>query len=113
MTLKIQVEVCCESLSDAKTAEEIGADRIELNAGLRLGGLTPSNGLTRLVCKQVGLPVIAMIRPRESGFCYSDQEFETMLADSDSMIECGVSGIAFGILTADGNHGSAQVHTTY
>ena len=103
MTQKIVVEVCCESLSDAKTALNAGADRIELNSALRVGGLTPSPGLTSLVCGVSNIPVIAMVRPRESGFCYSEDEFETMCVDARMQLELGASGIAFGILLADGN----------
>lgn len=99
---RVLLEICCESLADSIIASRIGADRIELNSGLRLGGLTPSIGLATRVCKHVDIPVIAMIRPRESGFCYSDEEFETMLEDARMLLSVQSSGIAFGILTPDG-----------
>ena len=99
----VRLEICCESFADSIIASRIGADRIELNSGLRLGGLTPSIGLATRVCKHVDIPVITMIRPRESGFCYSDEEFETMLEDARMLLNVQASGIAFGILTPDGN----------
>ncbi|MCI5651380.1 MAG: copper homeostasis protein CutC, partial [Ruminococcus bromii] len=37
-------EVCCGCTEDAVEAEAGGADRIELNSALFLGGLTPSIG---------------------------------------------------------------------
>ena len=40
----IKVEVCAASLEDCIKAERAGADRIELNQALHLGGLTPSLG---------------------------------------------------------------------
>ena len=100
---RVRLEICCESFADSIIASRIGADRIELNSGLRLGGLTPSIGLATRVCKHVDIPVITMIRPRESGFCYSDEEFETMLEDARMLLSVQSRGIAFGILTPDGN----------
>jgi copper homeostasis protein len=95
------VEVCCGSLADARAAKCAGADRIELNSALCLGGLTPSIGTVRLVKKE-GIPSMAMVRPRGGGFCYSDAEFETMLADAEALVDAGSEGIVFGVLLADG-----------
>ena len=50
-----------------------GADRIELNSALHLGGLTPSTGTLKLTKAAVSIPVIAMVRPRGAGFCYSEK----------------------------------------
>ncbi len=95
---RLLVEVCCGSLQDALIAEEAGAARIELNAGLPLGGLTPSAGLVRTVLQLVHLPVIAMVRPRAGGFSYSQREWETALAEAEWLLEAGVAGLAFGAL---------------
>jgi copper homeostasis protein len=100
---KILVEVCCESLFDVNVAVAVGAHRIELNSALRLGGLTPSLGLLSLVAQRVSIPVITMVRPRESGFCYSAEEFRTMEMDARILLENGAGGLAFGILKPDGN----------
>jgi len=47
--MKRVVEVCCGSYYDAKQAALGGAERIELNSGLMLGGLTPTASAVRLV----------------------------------------------------------------
>jgi len=94
----ILVEVCCGSLDDAITAMQAGANRIELNSGLPLGGLTPSSGLVREVLAAARIPVVAMVRPRPGGFCYSGNEWKTLLADARWMLENGVHGLAFGVL---------------
>lgn len=99
---KILLEICCASVEDASIAESAGADRIELNTSLPLGGLTPSPGMVRLVLEQVAIPVIAMARPRESGFCYSGYEFKTLAHDVQWLVEAGVAGIAFGVLSDSG-----------
>ena len=46
--MKPVLEICCGSFEDVKTAYENGADRVELNSALYLGGLTPS--LANLIC---------------------------------------------------------------
>jgi copper homeostasis protein len=102
MTRRVLLEVCVGSLEDALVAQQGGADRIELNSALSLGGLTPSFGTVKLVRRAVPLPLIVMLRPREGGFWYSEAEFETMLADLDSLLELGVDGFAFGMLRGDG-----------
>ena len=38
------IEICCGSFEDAMAAYEGGADLIELNSALSVGGLTPSLG---------------------------------------------------------------------
>lgn len=40
--MKPVLEICCGSFSDVKTAYENGADRVELNSALYMGGLTPT-----------------------------------------------------------------------
>ena len=98
-----KIEVCVGSLEDAKTAEMAGADRIELNSALSLDGITPSAGLLKLVSSQVRIPIITMARPRSGDFCYTESEWETLLADAIWSLENGADGIAFGCLDVDRN----------
>ncbi|MGN0478419.1 MAG: copper homeostasis protein CutC [Hominenteromicrobium sp.] len=102
MKEKILFEVCCGCTEDAVQAERGGADRIELNSALFLGGLTPSIGTLEAVRAQVKIPVMCMVRPREGGFCYTDYEYETMCRDASALIRAGADGIVFGFLHADG-----------
>lgn len=96
----ILVEVCCGSVRDVLSAKEGGAERVELNSGLYFGGLTPSAGMVR-EAKKTGMEIMAMVRPREGGFCYTEPEFETMLADTEILLENGADGIVFGCLRPD------------
>lgn len=98
---RVKLEVCCGSADDVFEAKAAGADRVELNSALFLGGLTPSIG-TVLAAKEAGIPIMAMVRPREGGFCYTDREFDSMLRDVRSLAEAGVEGIVFGVLHPDG-----------
>ena len=95
---EITVEVCCGTVAEACRARDAGADRVELNAALSLGGISPSIGAVRLV-KQAGIHGMVMIRPRGGDFCYSAAEFETMKADALALRDEGVEGAVFGILT--------------
>ncbi|KAG6817939.1 hypothetical protein H0H87_012407 [Tephrocybe sp. NHM501043] len=98
------IEVCVDSVQSAINAAQAGADRLELCANLGLGGgTTPSIGLLRSVQKAViGIPIMAMIRPRTGDFLYSDQELEVMLEDIHVFKEQGVRGIVVGILDKEG-----------
>lgn len=99
---KVVIEVCCGSVDDVVRAAGAGADRVELNSALFVGGLTPSVGALLEAKARVGIPVISMIRPRAGGFCYTDLEFETMLRDTRELAKAGTDGFAVGFLTADG-----------
>ncbi len=101
--MNLLFEACCGSAEDAIAAWKGGAPRVELCADLFHGGLTPSLG-SLLVTKREApeLSVMAMVRPREGGFCYTETEFEVMLADARALLEHGADGIVFGFLTEDG-----------
>jgi copper homeostasis protein len=96
------IEVCCGSVEDVLAAEKGGADRVELNSDLFHGGLTPSAGELVLAKKLSALPVMAMVRPRAGGFCYTDIEYKTALEDCEHLLSLGADGIVFGFLCQDG-----------
>lgn len=94
-------EVCAGSVRDCINAQLGGADRVELNSALHLGGLTPSLAMLKLVKEKTSLKVICMDRPRAAGFCYDDVEIETMFEDAKILLENGADGISFGFLNSD------------
>ncbi len=98
----ITIETCCGSLEDAILSQAAGANRIELNSSLFQGGLTPSAGTLYQVLKEIQIPVMAMIRPRGGGFCYTPEEFRCMVEDIRVFKKMGVQGLVFGILKEDG-----------
>lgn len=95
------IEVCCGSYEDARNASRGGAKRIELNSALALGGLTPSTASLVLVKQNLDMQVIAMVRPRAGGFCYSPAEYTQMRMEVEELLEKGADGIAFGFLNVD------------
>ena len=94
------LEVAVDDPRGLKAAIEGGADRIELCSALDVGGLTPSAGLMRLAVG-CGRPVLAMIRPRTGGFCYSPDELAVMAADIAAARQTGLAGVVFGVLTPE------------
>ena len=89
----ILLEICCGSADDAVEAARGGADRVELNSNLFQGGLTPTAGTLQVVKEQTEIPVMAMIRPRAGGFCYTDNEFAAARADARILLDHGVKVI--------------------
>ncbi len=100
--MRIGLEVCIAGAADACAAEQGGADRLELNAALTLGGLTPTRGELREVLASTRLPVVAMLRPRPGGCAYAPAEFRAMRRDLDDLLGEGVAGVAVGVLRPDG-----------
>jgi copper homeostasis protein len=99
---RLLLEVAVASVEDALAAHAGGADQLELNAALALGGLTPSLGTLIEVKRAVRLPVIVMVRPRGGGFAYSAADFRVMERDADLALAHGADGIALGVLNGDG-----------
>ncbi|MEH0742793.1 copper homeostasis protein CutC [Vibrio cholerae] len=116
------IEVCIDHIESLHHALKGGATRIELCSALALGGLTPSAGLMRLAGRYralrdstqrentqrgldsnaKGIPIYAMIRPRQGDFIFSEQDLECMLHDIDTAAQSGLQGVVIGALTADG-----------
>ena len=101
MKRKYLLEISAESAEASEAAERGGADRIELCADLRVGGLTPSRALLRGVREKVHLPIFSMIRPRAGDFVYSQSEWEQMKRSIAEAKECGMDGVVLGLLTKD------------
>jgi copper homeostasis protein len=95
------LEVCVDSVASLAAAVAGGADRIELCAGLALGGLTPSVGFMAEAAR-CGLPVMAMIRPRAGDFVWSAAEVAMMEADISAAVAAGLDGVVLGASLPDG-----------
>ena len=103
--MPVLIEACVESVDVAIAATQAGADRIELNCGMDVDGLTPTPGLVHSILEVIEIPVIAMARPRSGDFVYANSEWEVICKDVTWLTDQGVDGIAFGALDPDG-----QVH---
>ena len=104
MSQRSKIEICANSVESAVKAQEGGAYRVELCAGIPEGGTTPSFGeirMARQMLQKTKLHVI--IRPRGGDFLYSQLEQEIMLHDIKVARQLGADGVVFGCLTAEGN----------
>lgn len=97
-----RIENCANSVESTIRAQEGGAYRVELCAGIPEGGTTPSYGDILMARKSIDIKLHVIIRPRGGDFLYSPLEQEIMLHDIRIAIELGADGVVFGCLTADG-----------
>lgn len=97
-------EVCANSVESCLAAQNGGADRVELCAGIPEGGTTPSYGdivVARSLLNRTRLHVI--IRPRGGDFLYSPLEQRIMLEDIANAKRLGADGVVLGCLTPAGD----------
>jgi copper homeostasis protein len=94
-------EACVESLSEARVAQENGADRIELCSDLANDGLTPRFSLMKKARTQLNIPVMVMARPRAGNFVFTDEELVQTKIAINLAKEAGVAGVVIGLLTSD------------
>lgn len=99
----MRVEISVESIAGVRIAEQYGADRVELCAGLSDGGLTPSAALIELaVATTARTEVHVLIRPRPGDFRYSPDEISVMVRDIAVARRAGAHGIVIGALGPSG-----------
>lgn len=97
-----RLEVVVDSVEGALAAQEGGAHRVELCAGLLEGGVTPSMGSLELTRAAITIGLQAMIRPRGGDFVYSNSEYAVMQRDIELAKTAGADGIVLGLLLAEG-----------
>ena len=97
------IEVCCSSLSEVREAVAGGARRVELCAAITCGGVTPSHATIKSITEAaLDIDINVLIRPREGGFHYSEEEVDMMCHDIEFCRQMGVHGVVIGALTRDG-----------
>jgi len=100
--VRITLEIAVSTPEEAVVALQAGADRLELSAGLELGGLTPSPGVFERVRERVDAPVWVLLRPRPGGFEYSGEELAAIHRDARYFMNAGADGLVFGVLDPRG-----------
>jgi copper homeostasis protein len=95
------LEVCVESVAGIGAAVAGGADRIELCAGLAVGGLTPPLSLIR---QAASAPIAThlLARPRDGNFRYGAGDAALVAQDISTAAEAGLAGVVIGASDAAG-----------
>lgn len=96
------IEGCVDSYASSVAAYRGGADRLELCAGLVIGGTTPSPSLFQQVHRDCPIPINVLIRPRFDDFLYTEPELEEMCGEISRFRDLGANGVVIGALTPDG-----------
>lgn len=96
------LECCVDSVESALCAAKGGADRLELCAGLVIGGITPTAAMYKEIRKYTDIPVHVLLRPRFGDFCYSDYEVNMIEEEIHQFRELGAQGVVIGALLPDG-----------
>lgn len=91
------LEVIAMHDSDARRAEEGGADRVELLGSLDDGGMSPEPSMVEKVRAAVGIQVRPMVRLRE-GFGTDGGEFVRLTGLVKAYLDAGADGVVFGFL---------------
>lgn len=95
------IEIIVQNAEEARQAEQLGADRLELVSAMLEGGLTPSYGTIKQVLNSVSIPVQVMIRPHSYHYVYSETDLEIIHEDIRTVLALGGTGIVFGALQVD------------
>ena len=103
-----KLEIACFNLQSAVIAQENGADRVELCAGIEVGGTTPDLEITKKVRELIHIDLNVMIRPRGGNFVYSDAKFNQMKLEIIEFKKLNVNGFVFGILNEDNSINTIQ-----
>lgn len=96
------LECCVDSPESALAAARGGADRLELCAGLVIGGITPTMALYEKVKELTSLPVHVLVRPRFGDFLYTEEERDVICREIRAFARAGADGVVVGSLLADG-----------
>ena len=94
----MNIEVCCNSLYSIRTAEELGASRVELCQNLLEDGITPDLELLKEACQKFQIPIHVLIRPKIENFFYSSSELKRIEESIHKAIQFPIAGIVVGHL---------------
>jgi len=97
----ISVEICASTIRDVAVAMEAGAHRVELCSVWSVGGITP-NVVVVEAAAAMGMPVRALIRPREGSFVHSASERSWAVEEAKVMMDCGAERVVVGALDEEG-----------
>ena len=90
-----QIEICVSDIESAKEAILGGANSLELCSNRIEGGITPSIGFVEecvQLFKMKSVEINVLVRPRPGDFCYTSNEFTTIIRDIEASRRAGATG---------------------
>lgn len=106
-----KLEIIVESLEDAEAAYQGGCTQLDIKAYSACGGLTPTIGTIKTICKHIDIQKIMMIRPTARSFVPTDGDIEIACADIQAAIELGINDFMLGFLTGNGELNVQAIQT--
>lgn len=85
---------------DVPGADEGGADRLFVVAGVEAGGLSPEPAVVSAICKDTEVPVRVMLRLND-GLSTTGGELSRLVGLGEDYLSVGAEGVSFGFLTGD------------
>lgn len=101
----MEKEIALADIPTMKAAISAGVNRVELNANLELGGLTPDPKTVAMavqLAEESQVDLVVMIRPRSGDFNYTYSEIEMMRQSILTFKSLGVKMVTFGVVDAKG-----------
>ncbi|WP_020536883.1 copper homeostasis protein CutC [Lewinella cohaerens] len=95
------IEACVETLNEAITAAQRGANQLELCSDLAQDGLTPALALTKRTLAAVDIPIKVMIRPRGGDFVFTLEELRQMWDSIMEFQKVGIQHFVIGMATPE------------
>ncbi|MFI0487324.1 copper homeostasis protein CutC [Actinomadura sp. 9N215] len=96
------LEIIALTADDARTAQDGGADRLEVVADMAADGLTPDPELVAAVRAATSLPIRVMLRAN-AGFRTSGRELDRLRQAAAGLAEAGADGFVLGFLDSSGH----------
>jgi len=97
----IDLEICVDTIAGVAAARAGGASRVELCAGLGVGGLLPARAVVAAAVAE-DMPVCVLVRLAEGGFVVDAAMVEHVATEIRALEGLGVSGVVVGALTLEG-----------
>ena len=96
------LEACVENLKNALSAQQKGAQQIELCDRLDLDGNNPSLEMIKEVTASLNIPVKVIVNPKPFDYTYNHSELSEIKDYIQSLIQFNVAGIVFGPVDNEG-----------
>ena len=95
------IECCANSITSALIGIKAGANRIELCADLKNGGITPKYSDIKKLRKLTNINLHVLILPIANKFIYSKEDLKKIIKDIEFCKSIGIDGVVIGAINED------------